>query len=82
MTLTYIMVTKHREGYLQMSETLSMPIGWLCLSLTSKFCSPKSPSPKSQTFFYFNLACDVTGDPEVIKIYIPLAVFPGLSNAD
>ena len=51
MTLTYAMVTKHRKWYLQMSETLSMPIRWLCLSLTSKFCSPMSPSPKSQTFW-------------------------------
>ena len=35
----------------QMSETLSMPIRWLCLSLTSQFCSPMSPSPKSRTFW-------------------------------
>ena len=51
MTLTYVMVTKHRKWYLQMSETLSMPIRWLCLSLTSKFCLPMSPSPKIRTFW-------------------------------
>ena len=37
--------------YLQMSVTLSMPIPWLCLRLTSKLCSPMSPSPKSRTFW-------------------------------
>ena len=51
MTLTYIMVTKHRKWYLQMSVTLSMPIHWLCLRLTSKFYSPMSPSPKSRKFW-------------------------------
>ena len=50
MTLTCIMVTKHRTWYLQMSVALSMPIHWLCLRLTSKLCSPMSPSPKSRTF--------------------------------
>ena len=48
MTLTCIMVTKHRKRYLQMSVTLSMPIHWLCLRLTSKFYSSMSPSPKSR----------------------------------
>ena len=51
MTLTSIMVIKHSKWYLQMSETLSMPISWLCLCLTSQFCSPMSPSPKCQTFW-------------------------------
>ena len=51
MTLTFIMVTKHRKWYLQMSVTLSMPISWLCLCLTSQFCSPMSPSPKCPTFW-------------------------------
>ena len=51
MTLTCIMVTKHKKWYLQMSVTLSMPIYWLCLRLTSKFCSPISPSPRSRTFW-------------------------------
>ena len=46
-----IMVIKHRKWCLQMSETLSMPIRWICLSLTSKFCSPMSPSPRSRTFW-------------------------------
>ena len=46
-----LMVTKHRKWYLQMSETIPMPIRWLCLSLTSKFCSPMWTSPKSQTFW-------------------------------
>ena len=51
MTLTCIMVTKHRKWFLQMSVTLSMPIHWLCLRLTSKFYSPMSPSPKSRKFW-------------------------------
>ena len=51
MTLTCIMVTKHRKWYLQMSVTLSMPIHWLCLRLTSKFYSPMWPSPKSRKFW-------------------------------
>ena len=51
MTLTSIMVTKHSKWYLQMSETLSMPISWLCLCLTSQFGLPMSPSPKSRTFW-------------------------------
>ena len=38
------------QEMIQRSETLSMPISWLCLCLISKFCSPMSPSPKSQTF--------------------------------
>ena len=50
MTLTRIMVTKHRKWYLKMSVTLSMPIYWLCLRSTSKLWSPMSPSPKSRTF--------------------------------
>ena len=33
MTLTSIMITKHSKWYLQMSETLSMPISWLCFVL-------------------------------------------------
>ena len=49
--VTCIMVTKHRKWYLQMSVTLSMPIHWLCLRLTSKFYSPMSPSPKSRKFW-------------------------------
>ena len=51
MTLTCIMVTKHRKWYLQMSVTLYMPIHWLCLRLTSTFYSPMSPSPKSWKFW-------------------------------
>ena len=51
MTLTCIMVTKNRKSYLQMSVTLSMPIHWLCLCLTSKFYSPMSPSLKSRKFW-------------------------------
>ena len=34
-----------------MSVTLSMPIHWLCLRLTTKFYSPMSPSPKSRKFW-------------------------------
>ena len=59
MTFTFIMVTKHSKWYLQMSETLSMPISWLCLCLTSQFCSPMSPSPKNRTFSLWpDLWCD------------------------
>ena len=50
MTLTCIMVTKHRKWYLQMSVTLSIPIHWPCLRLTSKFYSPMSPSPKGRKY--------------------------------
>ena len=49
-TRAYIMVTKCSKWYLQMSETLSMPIHRLCLRLASIFCSLMSPSPKSRTF--------------------------------
>ena len=42
---------KAQKWYLQMSVTLSMPIHWLCLRLTSKFYSPMSPSPKSRKFW-------------------------------
>ena len=40
-----------KKWYLQMSVTLSMPIHWLCLHLTSRFYSPMSPSPKSRKFW-------------------------------
>ena len=80
MTLTSIMVAKHSKWYLQMSEKLSMPISWLCSCLTSQFCSPMSPSPNVE-HFYFDLTCDVTRDPEVNKICFPKTVSPGLSNA-
>ena len=53
MTLTCIMVTKHRKWCLQMSVTLSMPIHWLCLHLRSKFYSSMSPSPKSRKFIFW-----------------------------
>ena len=36
------------QEMIQMSVTLSMPIHWLCLRLTSKFYSPMSPSQKSR----------------------------------
>ena len=51
MTLTCIMVSKHRKWFLQMSVTLSIPIHWLCLCLTSKFYSP---SPKSRKFLLWS----------------------------
>ena len=51
MTLTSIMVATHIKWCLQMSETLSMPISWLCLCSTSQFCLPMSPSPKCRTFW-------------------------------
>ena len=50
LTLTCIMVTKHKKWYLQMSVTLSMPIHWFPLRLTSKFYSPMSPSPEILKF--------------------------------
>ena len=37
-----------------MSVTLFNPIHWLCLRLTSKLCSPTSPSPKSWTFWLWS----------------------------
>ena len=46
MTFNWIMVIKDRKWHLKMSVTLSMPILWRCLCLTSKFCSPMLPSPK------------------------------------
>ena len=80
MTSSYIMVTKHRKWCLQMSETLCMQIRWLCLSLTSKFRSPMSPSPKSRTFWLWP---DLWHHwwPQVIKICFPSTIFPGISNA-
>ena len=39
------------DTYIQMSVTLSMPIHWLCLRVTSTFYSPMSPSPKSRKFW-------------------------------
>ena len=63
---------------------LSMPISWLCLCLTSQFCSPMSPKcriARNVEHFDFDLTCDVTRDPEVNKICFLSTVFPGLSNA-
>ena len=74
-------VSKHRKWYLQMSRTLSMPIRWLCLRLTKTFARRCHQARKVE-HFDFDLTCDVTGDPEVIKICFPSTVFPGLSNAD
>ena len=37
--------------------------------------------PNKVEHFDFDLTCDVTGDPEVIKICFPSTFFPGLSNA-
>ena len=39
------------QEMIQMSVTISMPIHWLCLRLTSKFYSPMSPSSKSRKFW-------------------------------
>ena len=39
------------------------------------------PEMRKVKHLYFYLTCDVTGDPEVIKIYFLSTVFPGLSNA-
>ena len=79
MTLTCIMVTKHRKCYLKLSVILSMPIHWLCSRLTSKYYTPMSPNSNVK-HFDFDLICDVTGDREVIKICFPSTVFPGLSK--
>ena len=81
MTLTSIMVAKHSKWYLQMSETLSMPISWLCLCLTSQFCSPMSPSPKCRTFWLWPDLWRHTWPWGKKKIVFPSTVFPGLSNA-
>ena len=37
--------------------------------------------PEKSNIPTLNLTCDVTGDPEVIKICFSLTVFPGLSNS-
>ena len=63
-----------------MSETLSMPIRWLCLSLTLNF-TRRCHQARKVEHFDFDLTCDITGDPEVIKICYPSTVFPGLPNA-
>ena len=80
MTLTSIMVIKHSKWYLQMSETLSMPISWLCLFLHRNFAR-RCHQARNVEHFDFDLTCDVTRDPEVNKICFLSTVFPGLSNA-
>ena len=74
MTLTSIMVAKHSKLYLQMSETLSMPI------ISSQFAC-RCQQARNVKHFDFDLTCDVTRNPEVNKICFPSTVFPGLSNA-
>ena len=37
--------------------------------------------PEKSNILTLTLTCDVTGNPEVIKICFPTTVFPGLSNA-
>ena len=76
MTLTSIMVMKHSKWYLQMSETLSMPISWLCLCLTSHFAR-RCHQARNVKHFDFDLTCDVTRDPEVIKFVFPSQFFQG-----
>ena len=80
MILTSIMVTKHSKWYLQMSETLSMPIRWLCLSLTLQLCSPMSPSPKSRTFWLWPDLWRHSWPRGQYNCF-PVTVFPGFSNA-
>ena len=63
--------TKHSKWYLQMSETLSTPISWLCLCLTSQFCSPMSPSPKCQTFWLWPDLWRHSWPPRSIKFVFP-----------
>ena len=70
----------HSKWYLQMSETLSMPISWVYLCLTSQFCSPMSPSPKCRTFWLWTDLWRHSW-PRVNKTCFPSTVFPGVSNA-
>ena len=51
MTLTSIMVAKHSKWYLQMSETLSKPISWLCLCLTSSLVT-RDPRGQQNLFSF------------------------------
>ena len=82
MTLPSIMVTKHSEWYLQMSETLSMPIVLLALFvLNIAILLVDVTKPEMSNIFYFDLTCDDTRDLEVNKICFPITVFPELSNA-
>ena len=71
MTLTSIMVAKHSKWYLQMSETLPMPISF----------ARRCHQARNVQHFDFALTCDVTRDPEVNTVCFLWAVFPGLSNA-
>ena len=82
MILTYIMVTKHRKWYLQMSETLIHAdlLALFEVNIPTPFARRCHQARKVE-HFYFDLTCDVTGDPEVIKNCFPPTVFPGLSNA-
>ena len=77
MTLTCLMVTEHRKCYLKMSAILSMPIHWLCSRITSKYYTPMSPRNRNVKHFDFDLTCDVTGDPEVMKICFLRQFFQG-----
>ena len=73
MTLTWNMVIKYSEWYLQVSETPSIRIHWLRLRLASLFCAPILFS-RYIKHFYFDLTFDVIGDTEVIK-GVPETVF-------
>ena len=77
MTLTSIMVAKHSKWYLKMSETLSMPISWLCLCLASQFCSPMSPSSKCRTFFTATWPVTSLVTPRSIKFVFLQQFFQG-----
>ena len=81
MTLTSNMVMKHSKWYLQMSETLSMPISWLCLCLTSQFCSPMSPSPKCRTFWLWPDLWRHSWPRGQYNLFSLDSFFPWLSNA-
>ena len=78
MTLTSIMVMKHSKWYLQMSETLSMPISWLCLCLTSQFCSPMSPSPEMSNILTLTWPATSLVTPRSIKFVYPRQFFQGI----
>ena len=77
MTWTSIMVIKHSKWYLQMSVTLSMPISWLCLCLTSQFCSPMSPSPKCRTFWLWPDLWRHSWPPRSIQFVFPRQFYQG-----
>ena len=76
MTLTYIMVTKHRKWYLTMQRHYPCRFIGFVWAEHRNFARRCNQAWKVQ-HFDFDLTCDVTGDSEVIKICFPSIVFQG-----